>query len=52
MGVSVQAQGKGGVSLGGAFDLGQLGGTSPAAVSAGLFLVLLAVVILIALSAR
>lgn len=53
MGVNVQAQGKGGVSLGGIIDVGSLGGTSsPAMVSAGLFVVLLVLVIVIALSAR
>lgn len=53
MGVNVQAQGKGGISLGGKLDLGSLGGTtSPAMVSAGLFLVLLALVVVIAMSAR
>ncbi len=53
MGVNVQGQGRGGISLGGNLDFSQLGGTgSPAAVSAGLFLVLLAIVIVIAMSAR
>ena len=55
MAVNVSASGKGGagVSLGGRLDLGQLGGTgSPAMVSAGLFVLLLAVVVLIALSVR
>lgn len=53
MGVNVQAQGKGGITLGGNLDFSQLGGTgSPAVVSTGLFIVLLAIVIVIAMSAR
>ena len=47
-----QTQGQGTISLGGNFDLSQLGMGSPAAWSAGLFLVLLAVVVLVVLGLR
>lgn len=54
--MGVQAQGvaraKGGISLGGNLDLGQLGAGSPAMWSGILFLVLLAVLVLIVMSLR
>ena len=52
MAVNVSASGKGGVSLGGNLDLSQLGGSSPAVGSAILFVVLLAVIVMIAVSLR
>lgn len=54
MAVNVQAGGGGGgkVSLGGQFDLSQIGLASPAGYSAVIFVVLLAVVILIAMGLR
>ena len=52
MGVNVQAQGKGGINLGGNLDLGQLGAGSPAMWSGVLFVVLLAIVVVVVLSLR
>ena len=52
MAVNVQAKGTGGITLGGNLSLDQLGAQSPAAYSVGLFLVLLAIVVLVALSLR
>ena len=52
MAVQVNAAGKGGISLGGNLSLDQIGATSPAGFSVGIFVVLLAAVILIALSLR
>jgi hypothetical protein len=49
---SASAQGRGGISLGGNLDLGQLGLGSPAIYSALLFFILLAIVVVVALSLR
>ncbi len=52
MAVNVQAGGGGKVSLGGQLDLSQIGLASPAGYTAVIFVVLLAVVILIAMGLR
>lgn len=53
MSVNVSAKAAGQVGLGSRVDLSQLGGaTSPAGMSAGLFVLLLLVVVAIALSVR
>lgn len=52
MAVNVQAKGQGGLSLGGNFDVSQLGAGSPAVWSAGLFVVLLVVVVLVVMGLR
>lgn len=50
--VQTQGSARGGVSIGGNISLGQLGAGSPAMYSAILFVVLLAVLVLVAMSLR
>lgn len=53
MAVNANAAAQGGVTLGGRFDLSQMGGaSSPAMVSVVVFLVLLAVIVLITMGMR
>ena len=52
MAVNVQAKGQGGLSLGGNFDVSQLGAGSPAMWSAALFVILVAIVVLVVMGLR
>lgn len=52
MAVQVQAQGGGGVTLGGKLNLDQFGLGSPASWSVGVAVILLAVIVLVVLSLR
>jgi hypothetical protein len=52
MAVQVQARGGGGITLGGNLNLAQIGVGSPAMWSAILFAVLMAVIVLVAVSLR
>jgi len=52
MAVNVQAKGQGGITLGGNLDLAQFGASSPAVWSAGLLILLLVAIVLIAMGLR